>query len=106
MVVKALEDAGLIVTPLDGSAFAFKNEKGKVVLHRPHVNQKILRRYGESLSLHFGWDIDTFVLRTKDHTESGRYQVSTQSYSFASFTRAASGDINDGDSDTTGDLGN
>jgi len=77
VLVQALADAGLAVTPGAGSAMSFANEHGTISIHKPHdrdgpvVNAVRLRGIGRRLGKWFGWTSETFVMRDKDDKKSG-----------------------------------
>lgn len=71
--VAALQDAGLVGTFNGGSMVMFSDElthKGAVTFHKNHPNSDIplnmLRDMGVSLTRWFGWNEDTFFLRSKE----------------------------------------
>ena len=72
LLLQALTDAGLAVTPGAGSAVSFANEQGTISIHQPHdrdgpvVDAIRLRGIGRRLTKWFGWTNETFVLREKD----------------------------------------
>ncbi|KAK3671188.1 hypothetical protein LTR78_008989 [Recurvomyces mirabilis] len=69
----AMTDAGCGIEQKGGSAVAFwvaAKREGTVIVHRPHPDPKInpimLRDCGKKLTKYFGWDEDSFVLRSKE----------------------------------------
>lgn len=74
-VVAALVDAGFSATCIGGSGVVFKDErtnKGSIKLDRPHPENKVspglLRAMGVRFAKWFGWNEDTFVLRSSEQT--------------------------------------
>jgi hypothetical protein len=70
-------DAGMEMGPAQGSGWYIADTHGtrsKVVVHRPHkatgTHYIMLKDIGNRFRKHFGWDRDTFVLRTKDNPEA------------------------------------
>lgn len=76
LLLHALTDAGLAVTPGAGSAVTFANEYGAVSIHQLHdrdgfiVDAIMLRGIGRRLNKWFGWTSETFVLREKGDKKS------------------------------------
>lgn len=70
-LTQALTDAGLVMTHQRSSAYKFSCGKTAVIFDKPHpqplVSPAFLRRHlGRRLGKWFGWDNETFVLRTKN----------------------------------------
>lgn len=69
-LTQALTDAGLVMTPQPSSAYRFSRGKTAVIFDKPHpqplVSPILLRHHaGRRLAKWFGWDNETFILRTK-----------------------------------------
>ena len=79
----AMTDAGCGIEQKGGSAVTFwvaAKREGSVIVHRPHPDPKInpimLRDCGKRLTRYFGWDEDSFVLRSKeDEKEKGEREA-------------------------------
>lgn len=70
LFARALVEAGLSPSQSAvGSAVTFRGDKGSIAVHKPHpvptINPICLRAFGKRLNHAFGWDMDTFVLRTQ-----------------------------------------
>lgn len=70
--VAALQDAGLCASRSGGSAVRFSDQRtgqGAVSFHMPHPDSSIplewLREMGRRLNGWFGWNEDSFILRSK-----------------------------------------